>query len=53
MKYLALVAALAAPTFAFSNPDPSDWDAVTTEANGQTVYWNAWGGSTTTNDFIA
>ncbi|MCL4148701.1 UNVERIFIED_CONTAM: hypothetical protein GTU68_016461 [Idotea baltica] len=53
MKYLALVAALAAPTFAFANPDPADWDAVTTEANGQTVYWNAWGGSTTTNDFIA
>ncbi len=23
------------------------------EAEGQTVYWNAWGGSTTTNDFIA
>ena len=53
MKYLALMAALAAPTFAWANPDPSDWDAVTAEANGQTVYWNAWGGSTTTNDFIA
>jgi len=53
MKHLALMAALAAPTFAFATPDPSDWDAVTTEANGQTVYWNAWGGSTTTNDFIA
>ncbi|MEL7089134.1 MAG: ABC transporter substrate-binding protein, partial [Planctomycetota bacterium] len=35
------------------DPDPSDWDAVTKEARGQTVYWNAWGGSTTTNDFIA
>ncbi|MDB4053446.1 ABC transporter substrate-binding protein, partial [Octadecabacter sp.] len=53
MKYLALIAALAAPTFVLANPDPSDWDAVTSEANGQTVYWNAWGGSTTTNDFIA
>lgn len=38
---------------AFATPDPSDWDAVVAEANGQTVYWNAWGGSTTTNDFIA
>ncbi|MGJ8612047.1 MAG: ABC transporter substrate-binding protein, partial [Octadecabacter sp.] len=53
MKYLALITALAAPSFAFANPDPADWGAVTTEANGQTVYWNAWGGSTTTNDFIA
>lgn len=53
MKYLALVAALAAPTALLANPDPSDWDAVLAEANGQTVYWNAWGGSTTTNDFIA
>ncbi|MDC0013360.1 ABC transporter substrate-binding protein [Octadecabacter sp.] len=53
MKYLSLIAALAAPTFVLANPDPSDWDAVTSEANGQTVYWNAWGGSTTTNDFIA
>ena len=53
MKYLALIAALAAPTFVSANPDPSDWDAVMAEANGQTVYWNAWGGSSTTNDFIA
>jgi len=54
MKNLALIAALAAtPMAAFANPDPSDWDAVMAEAAGQTVYWNAWGGSTTTNDFIA
>ncbi|SLN32335.1 ABC transporter substrate-binding protein [Pseudooctadecabacter jejudonensis] len=53
MKYLALMAALAAPTAALANPDPSDWDSVLAEAEGQTVFWNAWGGSTTTNDFIA
>lgn len=53
MKYLALIAAMAAPVAALANPDPADWDAVTAEATGQTVYWNAWGGSTTTNDFIA
>lgn len=33
--------------------NPSDWPAVLDSAKGQTVYWNAWGGSTTTNDFIA
>ncbi|MDA9207785.1 ABC transporter substrate-binding protein [Octadecabacter sp.] len=54
MKNLAMIAALAATPFAaFATPDPADWDAVVAEAEGQTVYWNAWGGSTTTNDFIA
>ncbi|KQI69866.1 hypothetical protein AN189_00135 [Loktanella sp. 3ANDIMAR09] len=52
MKYLALLAAVAA-TPAWSQADPADWDAVTSAAQGQTVFWNAWGGSTTTNDFIA
>ena len=53
MKHLALIAAMAAPLAAFADPDPSDWASVLGEAAGQTVYWNAWGGSTTTNDFIA
>ncbi|MCF2905992.1 ABC transporter substrate-binding protein [Octadecabacter sp. CECT 8868] len=53
MKHLALIAAFAAPSLVLATPDPSDWDAVMAEAEGQTVYWNAWGGSTTTNDFIA
>ncbi|MCT8329325.1 ABC transporter substrate-binding protein [Albidovulum sediminis] len=33
--------------------DPADWSAVLDEARGQTVYWNAWGGSNTVNDYIA
>ena len=49
---LPLIVALAA-TPAFADPDPADWNAVLAEAEGQTVYWHAWGGSTTTNDFIA
>ncbi|MDE0968364.1 MAG: ABC transporter substrate-binding protein [Octadecabacter sp.] len=53
MKHFAFIAALVAPTFLLANPSPSDWEAVTSEASGQTVYWNAWGGSTTTNDFLA
>ena len=53
MKHLAVLAALLAPLPAFANPDPANWEAVVAEAEGQTVYWNAWGGSTTTNDFIA
>ena len=47
----ALAAALTSPLAAQST-DPTDWDAVTAAAKGQTVYWNAWGGSTTTNAFI-
>jgi putative thiamine transport system substrate-binding protein len=52
MKYLALVAALT-PFAVFADTDPTDWDAVVAAADGQTVYWHAWGGSTQTNDFIA
>ncbi|MGB3690307.1 MAG: ABC transporter substrate-binding protein [Jannaschia helgolandensis] len=49
-----LIAALAfASPAAMANPDVSDWDAVSQAAQGQTVYWYAWGGSTATNDFIA
>ena len=47
----ALIAAILA-TPATARADPSDWDAVLSVARGQTVYWNAWGGSTTTNAFI-
>jgi putative thiamine transport system substrate-binding protein len=53
MKHLAVLAALLAPVPALADIDPANWDAVTAEAEGQTVYWNAWGGSTTTNDFLA
>jgi putative thiamine transport system substrate-binding protein len=30
-----------------------DWSAIEAKARGQTVYWNAWGGSEQTNAFIA
>ena len=53
MKSLLLGAALTAALPAFADPNPTDWPAVLAEARGQTVYWNAWGGSTTTNDFIS
>ncbi|WP_420857731.1 ABC transporter substrate-binding protein [Marivivens marinus] len=53
MKKLALAAALLLPALARAEPVPANWSAVLEEARGQTVYWNAWGGSTTTNDFIS
>ena len=34
-------------------PDRADWDAVSRSGAGQTVYWHAWGGSTTTYNFTA
>lgn len=56
MRHL-LAATLSAVTLtaiaAQAEPDPADWQAVTEEARGQTVYWNAWGGSDTINGFIA
>ncbi len=49
-----LAAALATMTAlsATAEPDPTNWEAVKEEARGQTVYWNAWGGSDTINSFI-
>lgn len=53
LKHLMAAALAVLPGWAMADPDPSDWTAVLDEARGQTVYWNAWGGSSTTNDFIA
>lgn len=53
MKHLAVLAALLAPATSLAQTDPANWESVLAEAQGQTVYWNAWGGATTTNDFIA
>ena len=53
-KFATLVSSvLAVGTLnATAAPDASDWDAVLSEAEGQTVYWNAWGGSTQINAYI-
>ncbi len=53
----ALTTSITATLLAFSlpamaTPDPSDWQSVVAEAEGQTVYWNAWGGDTRTNRYI-
>ncbi len=53
MTRLAALLALTLATPALAEPDPSNWAAVLEEARGQTVYFNAWGGSTQANDFIA
>lgn len=52
LKRLIVGLGLTLATAAGATPDPKNWDAVLDEARGQTVYWNAWGGSTATNDFI-
>ena len=52
MKNFIAAALTALAGAAVAQPDPAKWDDVLSEAEGQTVYWNAWGGSTTTNDFI-
>lgn len=50
----AALAALAVPLVAAAaGPDPADWAQVLKQARGQTVYFNAWGGSSNINDYIA
>lgn len=46
----ATLLAVALP--ALANPDPAEWQGVVAEAEGQTAYWNAWGGDTRTNRYI-
>lgn len=53
MKRMLSLALALAPLTALATPDPTDWDAVVAQAEGQTVHWHAWGGSTATNDFIS
>ncbi|UIJ71702.1 ABC transporter substrate-binding protein [Aurantimonas sp. HBX-1] len=50
---LAGLIGLAPLPAAAADPDPTDWPAVVAEAEGQTVYFNAWGGSSAINDYIA
>ncbi len=36
-----------------ADPKADNWDSVLSQAKGQTVYFNAWGGSQNINDYIA
>ena len=55
MKTLLLsaiaVASMSLAAFA-AEPDPANWDEVLADAKGETVYWNAWGGSQNINVYI-
>lgn len=53
-KLLLCAAALAAMTLRAlaGDPDPAQWDKVLTEAKGETVYFNAWGGAENVNGYI-
>ena len=53
MRLCALAPLLGFALPALADVDPADWDAVLRQADGQTVYWHAWGGSASTNEFIA
>lgn len=49
----AIVAFSAVSTLADTvNPDPAKWEEVLAEAQGETVYFNAWGGSQNVNAYI-
>ena len=40
------------PSARAETPNAFDWDAIQKTADGQTVYFNAWGGSQNINDYI-
>lgn len=50
---LLAATALTGAARASDAPDPADWEAVLKAAQGQTVYWNAWGGEPRINAYIA
>ncbi|MBB3232363.1 ABC transporter substrate-binding protein [Halomonas stenophila] len=50
---LAIALALSFPAAATAETSlPEDWDDIETQARGQTVYWNAWGGDAAVNRYI-
>lgn len=53
-QIIALLASVAvgASMPALAETDVSNWDAVVAEAKGQSIYWNAWGGSSQINAYI-
>ncbi|MCB9992943.1 MAG: ABC transporter substrate-binding protein [Hyphomicrobiaceae bacterium] len=54
VRFAALVLAVLAANLAYAgDPDPKDWPSVLAEAQGQTVYWYAWGGAENINDYIS
>lgn len=48
----ATTSILASTQLTQAEPIVADWEAVLEEASGQTVYWNAWGGSAQINSYI-
>ena len=48
----ALALTLSLPAAAQDAIDPADWPSVEAAARGQTVHFNAWGGSEAINDYI-
>ena len=55
MKKLLIAAAVLVASLGLAraeNPDPADWSAVLEDARGETVYWNAWGGSENINAYV-
>ena len=49
---VSALGATIAPALA-DDPVPANWDAVLSEANGQEVFWYAWGGAENINTYIA
>ncbi|MCC5992846.1 MAG: ABC transporter substrate-binding protein [Rhodobacteraceae bacterium] len=57
MRFPLFAASVVLPVCVMASPalavNPDDWNAVLQAAQGQTVYWHAWGGDARINAFIA
>lgn len=54
LGFIALAAGLFwGGAISISLAEEPDWQEITAKAEGQTLYWNAWGGSEKINDYIA
>ena len=53
-KFLAIISFILLPfaSIAQLKPDSVEWQEIEKKANGQTVYFNAWGGAPNINDYI-
>ena len=50
---LAFLLAVGLVRTAFADPAPASWDQALAQAEGETVYFNAWGGDPKINAYIS
>ena len=52
MRLLILILFINIYPVSFTNAKSETWERIVTKSQGQTVYWNAWGGDERINSYI-